>query len=58
MAKVVFIRHGEPDYTKVTALGFKGHGRDLGQLTKAGIEQVYYPFKSTRTGYRGGDGAA
>lgn len=48
MAKVVFIRHGEPDYTKVTALGFKGHGRDLGQLTKAGIEQAHQVSKDPR----------
>lgn len=40
MTKVVLIRHGEPDYSFVTARGFKGHGRDLGQLTSAGIEQA------------------
>lgn len=27
--KVVFIRHGEPDYLSCDEKGFIGHGRDL-----------------------------
>ena len=40
MTKFIFVRHGEPDYTRVSELGFKGHGRDLAQLSDAGIEQA------------------
>jgi len=40
VTKIILIRHGEPDYSYVTARGFKGHGRDLAQLTSAGIEQA------------------
>ncbi|HBN84589.1 MAG TPA: histidine phosphatase family protein [Clostridiales bacterium] len=38
--KIVFIRHGEPDYTDVTQKGFIGHGRDLAHLTKVGKVQA------------------
>ena len=37
---IVFIRHGEPDYSYVTRRGFIGHGRDLAQLSAAGKEQA------------------
>lgn len=40
MTKFIFVRHGEPDYTRVTELGFKGHGRDLAQLSDEGREQA------------------
>ncbi|MDP4090480.1 MAG: histidine phosphatase family protein [Bacillota bacterium] len=40
MTKIVLVRHGEPDYSMVTARKFKGHGRDLAQLTSRGIEQA------------------
>ncbi len=48
MTKLVLIRHGEPDYSYVTERGFKGHGRDLGQLTAAGIEQAKIAAKDSR----------
>ena len=37
---LLLIRHGEPDYTVVTERKFKGHGRDLAQLTEKGIRQA------------------
>jgi len=40
MTKIVFIRHGEPDYTHVYARKFIGHGLDLGPLTPNGVEQA------------------
>jgi len=40
MTKFIFVRHGEPDYTRVSELKFKGHGRDLAQLTDAGKAQA------------------
>lgn len=48
MTKLVLIRHGEPDYSFVTEKGFKGHGRDLAQLTAAGIEQAKAVAKDKR----------
>lgn len=38
--KIVFIRHGEPDFSKVDSRGFIGLGRDLAALTKNGINQA------------------
>lgn len=40
MTKLILIRHGGPDYNFVTERGFKGHGRDLAQLTLEGIQQA------------------
>jgi broad specificity phosphatase PhoE len=40
MTRLVFIRHGEPDYSYVTSRGFVGHGHDLAPLTARGIEQA------------------
>lgn len=37
MAHLVLMRHGEPDYSGVTARGYIGHGQDLAPLTAAGI---------------------
>lgn len=48
MTKLILIRHGEPDYNFVTERGFKGHGRDLAQLTQKGIEQARAAAKDTR----------
>lgn len=48
MTKLILVRHGEPDYSFVTERGFKGHGRDLGQLTAAGIEQARKVAKDSR----------
>lgn len=48
MTKLILIRHGEPDYSFVTERGFKGHGRDLGQLTHKGIEQASTVAKDKR----------
>jgi broad specificity phosphatase PhoE len=36
--KIVFIRHGEPDYSFVEERKWIGHGIDLAQLTPKGIE--------------------
>ncbi|MCL2487188.1 MAG: histidine phosphatase family protein [Oscillospiraceae bacterium] len=38
--QVIFIRHGEPDYSHVERRGFIGHGLDLGPLTPDGIQQA------------------
>lgn len=38
--KIVFIRHGEPDYIPCEERGFIGHGRELAPLTDAGVEQA------------------
>ena len=38
--KIVFIRHGEPDYAPCEERGFIGQGRDLAPLTRAGMEQA------------------
>ena len=38
--KILFIRHGEPDYSHVTKKGFIGHGQDMAQLTEKGKKQV------------------
>lgn len=40
MTKLILIRHGEPDYSYVSERKFKGHGRDLAQLTQKGIQQA------------------
>lgn len=37
--KIVFIRHGEPDYLQCDERGFIGHGRDLAPLTISGKKQ-------------------
>lgn len=46
--KVIFVRHGEPDYSEVTDRSFKGHGRDLAKLSLEGIEQVKETAKDPR----------
>lgn len=38
--KIVFIRHGEPDFSQVDSREFIGQGRDLASLTPTGIEQA------------------
>ena len=38
--KVVFIRHGEPNYLQCDERGFVGQGRDLAPLTISGIQQA------------------
>ena len=38
--EIVFIRHGEPDYTLTDNRGFIGQGRDMAPLTKLGIRQA------------------
>ena len=38
--KLVLVRHGEPDYTKVLAAGHIGMGVELAQLTERGISQA------------------
>lgn len=48
MTKLILIRHGEPDYNFVTERGFKGHGRDLAQLTPEGIQQAKTVAKDKR----------
>jgi len=48
MAKIIFIRHGEPDYTHVSNKGYAGHGLSFAQLTEAGIlqaEEVSYDVR-------------
>ncbi|MDF2880784.1 MAG: histidine phosphatase family protein [Clostridiaceae bacterium] len=48
MTKLILIRHGEPDFSYVTERKFKGHGRDLAQLTQRGIEQAKAAAKDER----------
>lgn len=38
--EVIFIRHGEPDYSEPEKRGFIGHGCDLAPLTEKGIAQI------------------
>jgi broad specificity phosphatase PhoE len=38
--EIVFIRHGEPDYTPCWERGFIGHGKDLACLTSEGVNQA------------------
>lgn len=38
--EIVFIRHGEPDYTEVDSRGFIGLGREFAPLSSIGIEQA------------------
>ena len=38
--KIVFIRHGEPDFSEVDSRGFIGQGRELAALTTTGKEQA------------------
>jgi len=38
--QILFIRHGEPDYSLVTNKGFIGHGQDMAQLTENGKKQA------------------
>lgn len=38
--KIVFIRHGEPDFSEVDSRGFIGQGRELAPLTPSGIEEA------------------
>ncbi len=38
--RIIFIRHGEPDYKPCDEREFIGHGRDLAPLTMDGIKQA------------------
>lgn len=38
--KIIFIRHGEPDYSPCDLRGFIGQGRDLAPLTQEGVAQA------------------
>ena len=38
--KIVFVRHGEPDYNQVDSRGFIGQGREFAPLTENGIKQA------------------
>jgi broad specificity phosphatase PhoE len=38
--EIIFIRHGEPNYTPCDERGFIGHGRALAPLTELGIVQA------------------
>jgi len=48
VAKFIFIRHGEADYSHCSERGFIGHGFDLAQLSKKGIEQIKNTAKDNR----------
>lgn len=41
MTKIVFIRHGDPDYSFCDSRGFIGLGRELAPLAESGIKQAY-----------------
>ena len=38
--EIIFIRHGEPNYTPCDERGFIGHGRALAPLTEIGVAQA------------------
>ena len=38
--KILFVRHGEPDYSYVRKRGFRAHGLDLAPLVPEGISQI------------------
>lgn len=38
--KIIFIRHGEPDYSPCDLRGFIGQGRDMAPLSQEGIAQA------------------
>ena len=44
--KIIFIRHGEPDYSPCYERGFIGQGKDLAPLTAQGTEQALAAAKS------------
>ncbi len=44
--QIVFIRHGEPNYSPCYERGFIGHGKDLASLTDEGIKQAEIVSKS------------
>ena len=48
MAKFIFIRHGEADYSHCKARGFMGHGNDLAQLSEQGINQIKHTSEDIR----------
>ena len=41
MVKVVMVRHGEPDYSYFEGPFYEGYGKEMGPLTKKGIEQAH-----------------
>ncbi len=45
---VYLMRHGEPTYADTEAMGLKGQGAELGQLTRLGIEQAEEAAKDPR----------
>lgn len=38
--KIIFVRHGEPDYTLCEERGFIGHGIDMAPLSEKGVNQA------------------
>ncbi|MCL2527166.1 MAG: phosphoglycerate mutase family protein [Defluviitaleaceae bacterium] len=40
MTKIIFVRHGEPDYTDVQSKNYAGHGTNFAHLTEEGIKQA------------------
>ena len=46
--KIVFVRHGEPDYSNVTQKGFIGHGFDLAHLTAIGKQQAHKAAENSK----------
>ena len=45
---IIFVRHGEPDYSYVTKKKFIGHGFDLAHLTSIGKEQAHKAAESSK----------
>ncbi|MDD2648058.1 MAG: bifunctional histidine phosphatase family protein/GNAT family N-acetyltransferase [Eubacteriales bacterium] len=48
MTKVLFVRHGEADYSGVGALGYSGFGRDLAPLSALGVSQAEVAARDER----------
>jgi broad specificity phosphatase PhoE len=44
--KIIFIRHGEPNYLQCDERGFIGQGRDMAPLTDEGVKQAELASKN------------
>ena len=38
--KIIFVRHGEPDYRELEERAYSGFGMDLAPLSKKGVKQA------------------
>ena len=45
--KIIFVRHGEPDYRELEARSYTGFGIDLAPLSEKGRQQAQKPVSYT-----------